>query len=410
MDDSIGAADSLGALVPGEQPDILEVAFGPLSGIGFVAKDNYDVAGFTTGAGNPDWARSHPPAESHAWAVRALLTKGARLIGKAITDEMAYSLIGRNGHFGTPANSNAPGRVPGGSSSGSAAAVAGGLCETALGSDTGGSVRVPASFCGLYGIRTTHGAVCKDGMVPMAPSFDCVGWFARDAATLGRVGAAMLPREEEPGDLDRMVVASDAMALALPAAQAALAPVVRRLKQLFAWEEQALAAPDRLDPGSLNAGSLEDWREASRHIQAVEFQRCHRGWIEANAPQFAPDIADRIAWALGLPQHAERDALPLRARARRRMEELTGRNGFICLPSAPDAAPPVDAGSRLLADWRQTLISLTCPASLSGLPQISLPFARVEGCPLGLSLIGPAGRDRALLSLAVRLERLILDV
>jgi len=400
MDDSIGAADSLGALVPGEQPDILEVPFGPLSGISFVAKDNYDVAGFTTGAGNPDWARSHPPAKSHAWAVGALLAKGARLIGKAITDEMAYSLIGSNGHFGTPANSNAPGRVPGGSSSGSAAAVAGGFCETALGSDTGGSVRVPASFCGLYGIRTTQGAVRKDGMVPMAPSFDCVGWFARDAATFGRVGAALLPREEEPGDLHRMVIASDAMALAMPAAQAALAPAVARLKQLFPWEERALAAP----------GSLEDWREASRHLQAVEFQRCHRRWIEASAPQFAPDIAARIAWALGLPEHVERDALPLRARVRRRMQDLAGRNTVICLPAAPGAAPPIDAGSAVLAAWRQTLTALTCPASLAGLPQVSLPLATVEGFPLGLSLIGPAGRDRALLSLAVRLERLILEV
>src|SRR5207302_1788453 len=165
---------------------------GPLSGLTFAAKDLFDVAGHPTGGGNPDWARSNPVPTRHAWAVQRLLDAGATLIGKTITDEVSLGIVGENAFYGTPLNSRAPDRVPGGSSSGSAAAVAAGLCDTALGTDTGGSVRVPASFCGLYGIRPTHGRLDLSGMMSQAPSSDTTGWFARDAETFARVSAVML--------------------------------------------------------------------------------------------------------------------------------------------------------------------------------------------------------------------------
>ena len=165
---------------------------GPLSGLTFAAKDLFDVAGHPTGGGNPDWARSNPIPARHAWAVQRLLDAGASLIGKTITDEVSLGIAGENAFYGTPINVRAPGRVPGGSSSGSAAAVAAGLCDTALGTDTGGSVRVPASFCGLYGIRPTHGRIDFSGVMAQAPSSDTIGWFARDAATFAEVSSAML--------------------------------------------------------------------------------------------------------------------------------------------------------------------------------------------------------------------------
>ena len=162
---------------------------GPLAGLTFAAKDLFDVAGHPTGGGNPDWARQNPVPARHAWAVQRLLDAGATLIGKTITDEVSLGILGENPFDGTPLNPTAPDRVPGGSSSGSASAVAQGLCDTALGTDTGGSVRVPASFCGLYGIRPTHGRLDLTGMLPQAPSSDTTGWFARDAAHLRpRVG------------------------------------------------------------------------------------------------------------------------------------------------------------------------------------------------------------------------------
>ncbi len=390
-------SDPLGALVPGAQPDIMGTAVGPLSGLTFVVKDNFDVAGFTTGAGNPDWARSHQPAKSHAWAVEALLKQGAHLIGKTIMDELAFSVIGTNAHYGTPSNVNAPGRLPGGSSSGSAAAVAGGLCDAGLGSDTGGSIRVPASFSGLYGIRTTQGAIRKDGMVPLAPSFDTVGWLARDAATLGRVGAALLPAEETEAPFDRLIVAEDAFGQVLEETRAGLEPAVTRLKQLFRHESVEMG----------EGKPLSDWQRTFRHIQAVEFGRCHRSWIMTRRPRFAPDIAHRISWAISLPEENELEAIPKREAVRNRLEGLIGRSGLLCLPTVPGPAPPIDADGKDLASWRNRLLALTAPASLAGLPQLCLPLGKADGLPVNLSLIAPVGRDRALLALAKRLERLM---
>src|SRR3954468_11048806 len=185
-------SDSINAFVPGPRVRLDGTPGGPLSDLTFAAKDLFDVAGVPTGGGNHDWARANPLPTKHAWAVQTLLDAGAALIGKTITDEVSLGILGENAFDGTPLNSRAPDRVPGGSSSGSAAAVAAGLCDTAVGTDTGGSVRVPASFCGLYGIRPTHGRLDVTGMLPQAPTSDTTGWFARDAETFARVSSVLL--------------------------------------------------------------------------------------------------------------------------------------------------------------------------------------------------------------------------
>src|SRR5579863_10035652 len=208
--------DPINAFVPGPRVTIAGAPNGPLTGLTFAAKDLFEVAGHPTGGGNHDWARSNPIPTRHAWAVQTLLDAGATLIGKTITDEVSLGILGENAFDGTPLNTKAPDRVPGGSSSGSAAAVAAGLCDTALGTDTGGSVRVPASFCGLYGIRPTHGRLDLSGMLPQAPSSDTAGWFARDAQTFARVSSVLL-EEEIPRELPkRLVVAADCFGFAEP--------------------------------------------------------------------------------------------------------------------------------------------------------------------------------------------------
>src|SRR5438034_3103662 len=224
--------DAINAFVPGPQVTIEGGPNGPLAGLAFAAKDLFDVAGHPTGGGNPDWARSHPVPARHAWAVETLLDAGADLVGKTITDEVSLGILGENPFEGTPKNPRAPGRVPGGSSAGSAAAVAAGVCDTALGTDTGGSVRVPASFCGIYGIRPTHGRLELRGMMSQAPSSDTTGWFARDAETFARVSAVMLGEAIPTALPTRLVVATDAFALADPAPAAALEPLVARLRTL----------------------------------------------------------------------------------------------------------------------------------------------------------------------------------
>src|SRR6201986_1200235 len=200
--------DDVGAFVPGPRVRVEGRAGGPLAGLTLAAKDLFDVAGVPTGGGNPDWPTGRPIPTKHSWAVQTLLDGGATLIGKTITDEVSLGILGENAFDGTPKNVRAPGRVPGGSSSGSAAAVAAGICDTALGTDTGGSVRVPASFCGLYGIRPTHGRIDTTGMLPQAPSSDTTGWFARDAETFARVSTVLLGESIPTALPSRLIVAA----------------------------------------------------------------------------------------------------------------------------------------------------------------------------------------------------------
>ncbi len=388
------SADSLGALVPGPQPDIAGSAVGPLAGVTFAAKDIFDVEGFVTGCGNPDWQKAHGPAKAHAWAVAKLLAAGARLTAKVITDEFAYSLNGQNFHYGTPTNSNAPGRVCGGSSCGSASAVAGGLVDIALGSDTGGSVRVPASFCGLWGLRPTHGAIPLDGVMSLAPSYDTVGWFARDGAMLGRAGAALLPPDRPGPDFKRLLLAEDAWALAWPDVREVLAPEVTRLEQRLAPAERVVVG----EPG----GGLEAWMLRFRAIQAWEIRRSVGPWVFANKPRLGPEIQERFDWVASFPESEAEAAQKQRPAFTRQLESLLGDDGLLAIPSAPGAAPFANTPDDQLRAWRLQVLSLTAIAGLSGLPQVSIPLGRVESAPVGLSLIAPRGRDRALLAFAQR--------
>src|SRR6185312_7572799 len=241
----------------------------------------FDVAGRPTGGGNPDWARAHPVPGRHAWAVQTLLDAGASLIGKTVTDELSLGILGENPFDGTPVNPRAPGHVPGGSSSGSAAAVAAGLCDTALGTDTGGSVRVPSSFCGLYGIRPTHGRLDLRGMLPQAPSSDTTGWFARDAATFARVSAVLLG-EPMPDRLpSRLIIAVDAFGFADPAVAAALRPMVERLGNLIGSVRDEVMAPQ----------GLSVWARAQRTLQPAEAWQTFRPWVEQDNPRMAFSVA-----------------------------------------------------------------------------------------------------------------------
>ncbi|KAI7257790.1 hypothetical protein KC345_g10699, partial [Hortaea werneckii] len=181
---------------------------GTLDGLSFTVKDVFAVAGHRSSAGNPDWLRSHEPPAAHAPAVLKLLQAGAALHGAAHTDELMYSLGGENYHYGTPVNPRGEDRIPGGSSSGSAVAVASGSVDFALGTDTGGSVRVPSAYCGVYGFRPTHGAVDMEGVIPLAPGFDTVGWMAGSAELLLKVGEVLLGTADDGGDTQTGMPAS----------------------------------------------------------------------------------------------------------------------------------------------------------------------------------------------------------
>ncbi len=387
--------DELGAFITHDEVSLPGAATGPLAGLTFAAKDLYDVAGHTTGCGSPDWLRTHAPAAATAPAVQALLDAGAALAGKTVTDEMAFSLAGENAHYGTPVNVNAPGRVAGGSSSGSAAAVAGGLVDFALGSDTGGSVRVPASFCGLYGLRPSHGRVSLEGVNPLAPSFDTVGWFARDSTIFARVGAVLIGGEAAAAN--RLLVAEDAFALAGAAIAAALGPALDRLAALLGPTAEVSVSGDGL-------GTLRDWLGHFRTLQLAEVWRCHGAWVTAAKPRLGPGVRERFAMAAEVGPDAVAAAAAARERITDHMAALLAGGAVLALPSARGIAPRRGAPAAELEDIRVSTLGLTCIAGLARLPQVSLPVAKVDGCPVGLGLIAAAGLDETLIDIATRLN------
>jgi amidase len=385
--------DDINAFVPGPRVHIEGMPGGPLSGLTFAAKDLFDVAGYPTGGGNPDWARSNPVPTRHAWAVQRLLDAGATLIGKTITDEVSLGIVGENAFYGTPVNSRAPGRVPGGSSSGSAAAVTAGFCDTALGTDTGGSVRVPASFCGLYGIRSTHGRLDRSGMMQQAPSSDTTGWFARDIDTFARVSAVMLDEAIPSALPDRLIVAVDAFAFADPEVGAALQPMVERLRALIGDAREEVMAP---------AGIVQ-WARAQRTLQPSEAWLTFKDWIERDNPRFAFSVARNLLLGSMIPQ-SERDWAELvRREARGRMRYLLSEGTILCLPTTPFPAPKRVEPLSVAGPHRDRLLCLCCHGGLTGVPQISIPGATVDGLPVGLSVVGSPGTDATLVAIAAAL-------
>ncbi len=370
-------------------------ATGPLAGLTCAVKDMYDIAGERTGSGNPTVLEFQPVAARTCSAIRKLLEAGATMIGKTICEEFFFSVTGINAHYGTPVNARAPGRVPGGSSSGSAAAQGAGLCDFSLGSDTGGSVRVPASFNGIYGIRPTHGRIAADGMRDMAPSLDTAGWFASTPGTFRKVGPVLLDHRRVPAAISRVIVLEDAF----EQADAEVADLLRTLLEFMADDLPAIAhgriAPDGFDP----------WREAMRVIQGYEVWQVWGDFVRRHNPKFGPGIGERMAFAASVTRQQAEAQTAVRAAMRDHVMQAAVPGTVLALPSAPCIAPRIDSSEAELDHFRTRVMRLTCIASLAGLPQVSIPAGTLSGCPVGLSFIGWAGGDEALLDLAVRLAR-----
>jgi amidase len=381
--------DALGAFCRHTHVALNGSGSGPLAGLKFGVKDIYDIAGHRTGFGSPDWLATHEPATRTAPVVAALLAAGADMLGKTQTDELTYSLNGENAHYGTPVNVNAPGRIPGGSSSGSAAAVAGGLVDFALGSDTGGSVRAPASFCGIYGIRPTHGRLSLEGACPLAKSFDTAGWFTRDAVLLERVGRVLL-RDAPASSPGPVLLAEDAFALLDTAAREALQPALARATAV-------LGAPRTV---TVSTEGLPLWFQAFRILQGAEIHAQLGAWVARVRPKLGPGVKERIEWTATIHPGEIAQAQAMRDAARARMDALLADNAVLLLPTVPDIAPLRNTPGAALDDFRARAMSLLCIAGHAGLPQVTLPLATLQGCPLGLSLVAARGADTLLLRLA----------
>lgn len=360
---------------------------GPLAGLDVVVKDLFDIAGEVTAFGNPDWGQHFGPALANAWIVSRLLESGARITGKTTTVELAFGLEGRNIHYGTPINPAAPDRVPGGSSCGSAAMVTAGRAHVGIGSDTGGSVRIPASYCGLYGLRPTQGALSLAGAAALAPSFDTPGWFARDAETMLRVGEALLNPSAPLAPQFLRIPA--AFTNADPEVIAALEPALEELGPMGAVDP----VPEGLDRLLALQNALrgrETWLTLG-------------GFIETVKPTLDPVTAGRLATARSFTRDAAEEGAAVRRVYTARMHALLDGGAVLVLPTSPCPAPRLDADQATFEDVRTRTIRAGIIAAFAGLPELTIPVGRVNGAPVGLSLIAGPGRDLALLELAADL-------
>ena len=383
--------DPTNAFMPYPAVPVASAASGPLAGLTLGVKDIFDVAGYRTGCGSPTMLAQSDVKQVHNGAVKMLLDAGARFVGKTHTEEIAWSIYGTNVHFGTPVNPAAPTRIPGGSSSGSASAVAAHVCDIALGSDTGGSVRGPASFCGIYGLRPTHGAIPLDHCMPLAASFDTCGYFARDAATMLRVGQVLLPAGGRAAN--RPLLAADLFARLSPDVRAALAPMIARIEEVLGKAAPVTIYPDAIEP----------IYDAFRQVQAVEALAAHGAWQEKYRPKLGPHIAPRVDYARSVTAEQAASARNIRASFAAHMHALVGDGGLLIAPTVPGPAPLLAQAFDSSEAYRHEAMLFLMPAGLAGLPQCVIPAGTVDGAPVGLSLIGMKGSDLALLELATLL-------
>ncbi len=386
--------DPAHAFVPYPDVPVCHAGTGPLSGLYFGVKDLFDIAGYPTGGGNPLLLALSGIKAQTAPTVQKLLDAGAALAGKTVTDELAFSMNGNNAHFGAPINGNAPERITGGSSSGSASAVSSRLCDFALGTDTGGSVRAPASHCGLYGIRPTHGRVSLESALALCHSLDTCGWFARDALTFARVADVLMAPDTTPLPArPRLLMPSDVWGLVDSAVRPAWDGALQQITQLLGRAQDCTAVLDSFD--------AMYW--SFRYIQGREAWMTDGAFISRYAPVLGPGVKERFDWSRQVTDAQVQQAEQFRTRFRQHLADVLGSDGVLVMPTMPDIAPLRTADEASLEAYRNQAVQMLCLAGLSGFPQISLPLASRNGAPLGISLLGPAGTDRSLIAIAQQL-------
>jgi amidase len=393
---SVPLEDPVGALMPHTLKEpLLGRDTGPLAGRTFMVKDLFAIAGRKISNGNPAWYAEAKGAPATARAIQWLLDAGASLTGINVCDEFFYSVLGTNIHYGTPINVRAKRHVTGGSSCGSAAAVAASMCDFALGSDTGGSIRVPASFCGLYGLRPTLGRIDSFGATPMAPSYDTIGFFAREAELFRTIGRVLLTGDKVEAGIKRLIVAEDMFARAETSMDEAIWQVFSMIGRGLPQAERKIIAGDDID----------DWRNAFRLIQGFEIQSTLLPFALSHRESLAPSIRERFEMAANITPAEAEAARAQRAEVSKRMRGIAQVGTVIVMPTTSEFPPERDIpDGASTVEFRSKTLASTCLAGHSGLPEISIPAAEAAGCPVGLSFIGWPGGDEALLDLAVRLE------
>lgn len=402
----------------------------PLNGLTFAVKDIFDVEGHITGFGNPDWAKTHSAAISTAPTVLSLLKAGATCVGKTVMDEMAYSINGENFHYGTPVNPVSPDRVPGGSSSGSAVAVGAKLVDFSLGTDTGGSVRVPASYCGIYGIRPSHGVVSTAGVIPMAQSFDTVGWFARDPLILKQVGRVLLQSDPHSVGLTNIIVAEDCFKLLDSKSNQLIETMVNSVQKLYGsthmikyaslgdYIEETVPSLKKFmtietcsnEESSYIPSSLRALSTAMRLLQKYEFKENHGEWVSNVKPSLGPGIAERVQDALKTTTDENIDVCrDVKAELLAALTALLGDSGILAIPTVPGPPPELRTETTALEGFRAKAFSLLSIAGVSGFCQVSIPLGIQDNLPMSVSLLAKHGSDWFLLNVVEAIHNVLKE-
>ncbi|XP_058096835.1 outer envelope protein 64, mitochondrial isoform X2 [Magnolia sinica] len=399
-------------LLPALQPPP-PAARHPLAGLTFAVKDIFDIKEYVTGFGNPDWKRTHDPANRTAVAVTCLLKHGAACVGKTVMDELAFGITGENMHYGTPTNPEVPYQIPGGSSSGSAVAVAAELVDFTLGTDTVGCVRIPASFCGILGFRPSHGIVSTIGVLANSQSLDTVGWFARDPSILHRVGHVLLQAPlVERRRARRFIFADDCFQLSKVPTQMSMHVVSRTTENLSGYQP-----PKHMNIGQYIAStvpSLKGFREASTNmkqgistlkalshvmllLQRYEFKSNHEEWVKTEKPKLGPDISARVLAAVNTTHENIKLFYKARTEIRGALNSLLKDDGILVIPTAPDAPLKPNSKKSLSTEFQDKALALLSIAGMSGCCQVSIPLGKHDGCPISVSFIASHGADKFLL-------------
>lgn len=374
---------------------------GKLKDLTFVAKDLLDIQGMVTGGGNPDWKRTHSPAAENCAAIQKLLDQGACLIGKTLTDELAFSLDGLNMHFPVPYNPNFKGCIPGGSSSGSASAVANGCADFALGTDTAGSIRVPAAYCGIYGLRPTYARVSTKGAIPLGTTFDTIGWMSKSLDLMNKVGSVLLNDTIVVPKMQQISLLQDGVAILDQTWQKGFMAKWHAISELCAQSgfiENRTIELTQLDEPL----GLDSFGESFNHARGFEAWKAHGKWFEENNPVMDQSIKQRFLACAQINEQDYKAALNNRSKSIEQINQVL-QNTFLLLPTIQKAPPRLDASSNELLENRKANILLNSLASFCGLPQISLPYQNGNN-KFALSLVGPQGSDMHLLALATFIE------
>ncbi|KAL3610836.1 hypothetical protein D5086_001856 [Populus alba] len=384
-----------------------------LAGLTFAINDIFELEDYVTGFGNPDWARTHEAAEKTAVTVTALLKNGAVCVGQTVMGELGFGVSGENMHYGTPINPEMPAHVPGGSSSGSAVAVAAGLVDFALGTDTIGCIRIPAAFCGLLSFRPSHGAVSTIGVLPNSQSLDTVGWLARDPSILLRVGHTVLKLNTvEPRRARHLIFADDLFQLSKVPKQKAEGVISKAFENLSGYQPQ-----QHINFGqhiSLNVPSLKGFRDQSTKLQngisnlkalcsamvslqRHEFKTNHEDWVKSVEPKLASDVSDNVLTAINTTHENIKALYDIRKELRACMQILLKDNGILVIPTIADPPSKLNSKKRDTVESHNRALILSSIASMSGCCQVTIPLGKNDGCPISVSFITFHGGDKFLL-------------